>query len=119
MNVEIGAEAALFPEKEYIKEILSVTTPTFWRTFHRLWWNVQQKAAIATLCVLCGVCKHALKGVQKMAGPLSKLLPLLAPEPELGQRNSPEYLMIFSLLSSVFPLLYWVPPDGKKTGEEN
>ncbi len=74
MNVEIGAEAAIFPEKEYIKGILSVATPTFWRTFHHYGWKVQQKAAVATLCVLCGVNKHALKGVKGWPG-LSKLLP--------------------------------------------
>jgi hypothetical protein len=28
MNVEIGAEAALFPEKEYIKEIFVAVRPT-------------------------------------------------------------------------------------------
>jgi hypothetical protein len=76
-----------------------------YRTFHHDEWKVQQKAAVATLCVLCGVHKHALKGAQKMAGP-QQAVAALAPEPELGQRNSPEYLMIFSLLSSVFPLLY-------------
>ncbi len=30
MNVEIGAEAALFPEKEYIKEIFFAVCETGW-----------------------------------------------------------------------------------------
>ncbi len=33
MNVEIGAEAALFPEKEYINGIaVAVREPTWWST---------------------------------------------------------------------------------------
>jgi hypothetical protein len=31
MNVEIGAEAALFPEKEYINGIFVAVQPGFWK----------------------------------------------------------------------------------------
>jgi len=115
MNVEIGAEAALFPEKEYIKGILSVATPTFWRTFHHYGWKVQQKAAVATLCVLCDVNKHALKGVQKMAGPEQAVAAV-----GTGARaGTTEFSRIFDdLFPSIISLSIIIlsPPDGKKDG---
>ncbi len=36
MNVEIGAEAALFPEKEYISGVFVVVKFTLWKTYTKI-----------------------------------------------------------------------------------
>ncbi len=80
MNVEIGTEAAQFPEKEYINGIFLAVRWSVYHNFARdgrqsergraciphphqagrilpSWWNVGQKVAIATLCVRTPWCK--------------------------------------------------------------
>jgi hypothetical protein len=50
MNVEIGAEAALFPEKEYIKGMVGLNNPTCKKHFNFNNFNLKNNVLFLKTC---------------------------------------------------------------------